>query len=82
MTHLEKFVALYKEFGIDCKVNKDDDGIFFIVFVQEDEIYNQYNPYNDDVEITKSSKFEGYSSFFSDIEFDNNGNFIKQGFWE
>lgn len=26
--------------------------------------------------------FDGYCEFFSDIEFDMNGKFIKQGFWE
>ena len=31
---------------------------------------------------TMTTGFSGYSGFYSQIEFDMDGNFIKQGFWE
>ena len=72
MTDLDKFVALYKDFGIDCTVNNADNfhGGFWI---------RLSNGYQGDA--TTSSKIGGYS-FFVDVEFDTNGKFIKQEFGE
>jgi hypothetical protein len=73
MSDLDKFVALYKEFGIDIKVSKTDTG-YSVTLIGE-----RYG--HDDAETT-SPKFEGYMGFYSLIEFNKDGNFIKQGFWE
>lgn len=74
-TDLERFISVYKSFGIECKVNKVD-GSQYILFVQEYD-YNRFSN-----EETRSYKFDGYSGFYSDIQFDLDGKFIKQGFWE
>lgn len=75
MTDLEKFVALYLEFGIECKVNPRDGGGWRIVFHES----SVYGPEDTD---TTSDKFDGYNGFHSRIEFDADGKFVKQGFWE
>ena len=75
MTHLEKFVALYKEFGIDVKVEKTNTG--FSVKLSDSSYKSE-----EDIFTTFSDKLDGYSSFYSDIEFDGEGNFKRQGFWE
>lgn len=73
MTDLERFVELYRSFGIECKVNHFEcqEGIFDIIELNSGQH-----------EVTSSIKFDGYGGFFSDVFFDKNGNFIKQGFWE
>lgn len=75
MTDLEKFVALYREFGVACKVNPRDDGGSYIVFHES----NAWGPEDTD---TTWDKFDGYNGFYSKIEFDAEGKFVKQGFWE
>lgn len=66
MTDLENFIALYKTFGIELKVEKAEDSS------------NQFIELRDG----DHEKLEGYSGFFSDVEFDKDGKFLKQGFWE
>lgn len=74
-TDLERFIELYKSFGIECKVNKTNKDQY-ILFVQQ----NDYDKYEN--RETRSEKFDGYYCFHSDITFDLDGKFIKQGFWE
>ena len=74
MTDLEKFVQLYKDLCIDCKIN---------TIKEEQVIYlnggsGSSTGYND----TDSEKFDGYVGFYSDVRFDLSGKFIMQGFWE
>lgn len=76
MTDINRFVELYKSFGIECKVNTVSD-----VGSQHLEIIIGSGEYAYD-EYTKSDKFEGYSGFYSRVKFDTNGKFINQGFWE
>lgn len=64
MTHLEKFIALYEEFGIELEIEKNDKGSMVLLWQGSDE------------------KLTGYSMFFSAVQFDKDGNFIEQGFWE
>lgn len=71
-TDLERFVALYASFGITCILNKNADGSTWIELANGG--YGKLT--------TESEKFDGYSGFYSTIEFDQNGTFIKQGFWE
>jgi len=65
MTHLEKFIALYKEFGIECEVKTHTDGSKTIRMEGDD-----------------SGKLTGHFFFYTLVEFDKDGNFVKQGFWE
>jgi len=71
-TDLEKFIELYKSFGIDLKAHKIDDHQEIIMGSSE------YYPKL----ISSSDKFDGYFGFYSDVYFDLNGKFIKQGFYE
>jgi hypothetical protein len=74
-TDIEKFVALYREFGIECLVNRGNDYQFILMCRQKDAG-------GDDILTTSSGKFDGYSYFFTKIIFDKSGKFIQQGFWE
>lgn len=81
MTDLEKFISLYKSFGIECVVNQEsfvDEGKFYC----DGYIINLSADCYDEEGITINSKLVGYHGFYSNIRFDNNGNFIDQGFWE
>lgn len=84
-TDLERFVALYKSFGIECKINHipemdiSDVVDFHIPEHYEIILGDNYDPIR---EATESEKFDGYDGFFTDIHFDMEGNFIQQGFWE
>lgn len=69
MTDLEKFMALYKGFGIDCIVTKTEQNQLIVL-----------SGYND--ASTKSDKFGGYNGFYSVVEFDLNGKFLSQDFYE
>lgn len=73
-TDLEKFVELYKGFGIECKVEKTDTGSVITLACEGSYSHENYE--------TASDKFDGYPGFHTDITFDKNGKFIKQGFWE
>ncbi len=64
MTDLEKFVELYKSFGIELEVKEEDTHYAIIM------------------EADTHPKFEGYNTFYSDVTFDTDGNFLTQGFWE
>ena len=66
---LEKFVGLYKSFGIDLKPSKHTTTIYggnYDVFLGENI----------------SDKFGGYSGFESNVVFDKDGKFIRQAFYE
>lgn len=67
MSDLDRFVALYKSFGIELKPEaKTEYGKEIIV-----------------VELRADDpKFDGYTGFYSDVEFDKGGTFVRQGFGE
>ena len=78
MTDLEKFIELYKSFGIDLK---------------QEPFENDWGGYVDDekpvtgghrLELCEgdSDKFVGYTGFCSEVVFDKKGKFVRQGFWE
>lgn len=75
MTHLEKFIALYAEFGIECKVNKYDDRQTILMAEEGDAGYGEE-------QVTRSDKFGGYSYFHTLVTFNLEGNFLKQEFYE
>lgn len=72
MTDLEKFIDTYKQFGIEVKVVENEK------LNLEVKLRLSY----DDNFATESDKFDGYSGFYSDLEFTKEGKFIRQGFWE
>jgi len=74
-TDLERFVELYKSFGIECKVDDDGDGNQYVCLAEDQAPPNAYD-------VTISEKLEGWEGFHSIIKFDQHGNFISQGFWE
>jgi hypothetical protein len=68
MTDIERFVDLYKSFGIDLNVCDDTDDINeggFIIKLS-----------------SKDKAFGGYLYLYSTVKFDKDGKFIKQFFWE
>ncbi len=73
MSDLEKFVEMYRSFGIECVVKKKD-GFSFIYLCVSDYPFEEKS--------TISNKLIGYSDFFSKIKFDKDGKFINQGFYE
>lgn len=80
-TDLQKFIELYESFGITLKPcpEKYVDNVnltitkYYTVCMNlpEDSEYNG-----------ASDKFCGYSGFFSEVRFDEEGKFISQGFYE
>jgi len=70
MTDLESFKKTYIQLGINIISYVGENG----------NTYIDLNGWKDNA--TKSSKFDGYGGFMSDVEFDTNGKFLRQGFWE
>ena len=74
-TDLDRFIKLYKSFGIDCIVFEPDGLIKRIQFQSSSNG-------NEDENDTVSYKFDGYIYLYSTIDFDMDGKFLEQGFWE
>lgn len=70
MTDKEKFIEFYKQFEIKLVINEK---------VNKDMLSSNNLSLNADDDNTK---IVGYSYFGTIIEFDENDNFIRQGFWE
>ena len=70
---LDRFIELYRSFGIDCVVNEKNE-IKIIYLCESDYTFNE--------QATLSDKLKGYNDFFSKVVFDSNGKFIEQGFYE
>ena len=77
MTDLEKFIELYKSIGIELGVNINSENNNQEILLSE----GTYS-FSDGKKGTISEKLKGYMGFYSSIEFDLNGKFIEQGFWE
>lgn len=75
-TDIEKFIELYRSFGIECKENVSDSGDRFIVLCAGDE----WTPAEEGE--TRSDKLDGYVGFYTLITFDADGKFKGQGFRE
>lgn len=73
MTDLERFVELYKSFGIECIVNSVAEG--YVIFLSP-YTTKKYTPLFD----TISDKFGGYEGVVSTVYFDVLGKFVKQDF--
>jgi len=76
MTDLEKFVELYKSFGVDVVVDSDEVPGEHQIHLTEGEMFNSGKGWTED------DRFEGYSDFFTTIIFDKDGKFVSQGFYE
>lgn len=76
VTDLELFVALYKRFGIDCKITRDEVEELQIIVFAGNKL--QEKPYSDTP--TYSPKFFGWDFIVTRIIFDLKGNFISQVF--
>ena len=73
MTDLEKFIKLYKSFGIEIinpRITIGNEGGKYEIDLPTDVVNLGEN------------KFIGYAAFYTSIEFDKDGKFIRQGFWE
>lgn len=86
MTDLEKFKALYDSLGVPyiCDWiptkfpwNGPPSDIRQQIIIGEGEF-----EYCGNWRHESSDKIDGYGRFYTRIEFDNDGKFIKQGFWE
>ncbi len=75
MTDLQKFIDLYKSFGIELKSKEIQDDIR-----RYPNAKTVITMWAEPGEVT--GDFDGYTPFRSDVLFDENGKFIKQGFWE
>jgi hypothetical protein len=73
MSDLDKFIELYRSFGIECKVNLEYGNKI---------IYLCESTYSFDEQSTISDNLVGYPDFFSKVIFDGDGKFIEQGFYE
>jgi hypothetical protein len=76
-TDLERFVELYQSLGIHVVVNANADGSTWIMLGKAGTEW-----FSDEGKVTTSKKFNGYNGFYSDIQFDQAGKFVSQGFWE
>lgn len=83
-TDLERFVELYKSFGVECMVMEgvlrddktgDDTPVKRITLSGGKDFYAG-------AECTQSNKFDGFLGFYSEVLFTPDGKFIGQGFWE
>jgi hypothetical protein len=86
-TDLEKFVELYRGFGIECKVNEVEVGEYGylegfsadqklkVIALQNSEIRSA-----SDGTTTFSEKIVGNA--YTKLVFSNEGKFIEQGIWE
>lgn len=78
MTDLEKFLALYKEFGVELDVPT------VCTEIELDECRERPRPGDLIVSLEQGAdeKLDGYGGFYSLVVFDKDGKFVKQGFWE
>lgn len=84
-TDLDRFLELYRSFGIECKVNIVTEAHpthqFRDIEIGDRRIYLSADGFIDE-QRTYSRTFDGWGDFHSDIIFDSNGTFKRQGFWE
>lgn len=86
MTDLERFKELYDHLGVPyiCdripvafKWSGPSEEKRQMIIIGEGEF-----TYGGDWSHPESDKLDGYGRFYTKIEFDDDGKFIKQGFWE
>ena len=68
-TDLDRFLKFYSMVGIKLEPSPDKNELGNTVYlVGADSHYGD--------------RFDGYTCFYSDIEFTKEGEFVRQGFWE
>jgi hypothetical protein len=84
---LREFIKLYARFGVECKIIVDDvyiadycamkaiTGKCFKIRLSDVGVANRNKA-------TISEKFTGYNRFYSEIVFNEKGEFVSQGYWE
>lgn len=70
-TDLELFKELYLKFGINLKQYHNEKDIVLL-----------FGNSSYDKDIIGNEKFDGYNGFYTKVDFDLKGNFIKQSFYE
>lgn len=80
---LYEFIKLYKRFDIELRIGSFEltKGCGECVY-QIQMVESGTAAYHADEYKTESEKFDGYNGFYSEVHFDNDGKFIRQGFWE
>lgn len=78
-TDLEKFVELYRGFGIECKVN-EENGSSADQKIKTITIETPFNSHIVNSGQTISDKIVGNA--YTKLVFSNEGKFIEQGIWE
>ena len=75
-TDLQRFVALYKSFGIDCKIEKHPgaNDMQSITLGMRDATRATER-------FTEDQRFEGYLGHFTEVLFDADGQFYGQAFF-
>jgi len=76
MTDLEKFVELYKSFGVDVVVDSCEVPGERLIHLTEGGMFNSGEGWTED------DRFKGYCDFFTTVSFDEDGKFVSQGFYE
>lgn len=77
MTDMERFIELYKSFGIELKAEKNKKWISI-----REGTYEDAPGYTISIEEGDHPKLGGYAGFGTVIEFTEDGKFLKQDFWE
>ena len=71
---LDRFLKFYSMVGIKLEPSPDKNELGNTVYlVGADSHYGDRD---------KDDRFDGYTCFYSDIEFTKEGEFVRQGFWE
>ena len=80
MTDLERFVELYQSIGVKLNVFTIDTGSRVILTTKKEKFDDDDD--EEETDATSSEKFKGYEGFYTNIDFDKDGKFVEQGFWE
>lgn len=83
MTDLQRFISMYRTFGIVLIPNTLPNGEIEIQLgVDDDSRTVEKDGVKYEYFTSHSPKFTGYSGFHSSVTFTSEGKFISQGFWE
>ena len=73
-TDLDRFLKFYKMAGIKLESLPDKNDVGNTVYLVGAD--------SPDGDRNKDDRFDGYTCFYSDIEFTKEGELVRQGFWE
>lgn len=78
ITDLEKFIKLYKSFGIDCIVNENQNEFLICFGIDSTDLKSHLL----DTKVTTSPSFNGYGSSYCFVRFCKDGSFKSQEWWD